>query len=84
MTVGVGLYAAVERLHFLFGCQLVASRLLLHQVHAVEEEVGGQQEARQREDEQAHVDLGGVGKGRGRGIVLVTFTTAVFRMKGNE
>lgn len=64
MAVTVGLHAAVERLHFLFGRELVASRLLLQQAHAMEEEVGGQQEARQREDEQAQVNLG---RGRGGG-----------------
>lgn len=47
MAVAVGLHAAVERLHFLFGRELVVSLLLLHQAHAVEEQVGRQQEARQ-------------------------------------
>lgn len=49
-AVGLGV---VERLHLLFGCPFVAGLLFPQQMSAVVEQVGGQQEARQWEDEQA-------------------------------
>lgn len=48
----VGL-CVVERLHLLFGCPFVTGLLFPQQMSAVVEQVGGQQEARQWEDEQA-------------------------------
>lgn len=49
-AVGLGV---VERLHLLFGCPFVAGLFFPQQLSAVVEQVGGQQEARQWEDEQA-------------------------------
>lgn len=54
VTVGPGV---VKRLHLRSRSVLVAGRLFPNQVPTVVEQVTGQQETRQREDEQAQVDL---------------------------
>lgn len=56
--VAVGL-SVVERLHLLLGGTLVSGLLFPDQVSAVVEQVARQQEASQREDQQAKVDLKG-------------------------
>lgn len=56
MLVAVGL-CVIERLHLLAGYRFVSRRLLPHQLSAVVEEVTRQEEAGQREDQQAQVDL---------------------------
>lgn len=56
VAVGLGV---VERLHLLLGGPLVPGLLFPDQLSAVVEQVTRQQEASQREDQQAEVDLKG-------------------------